>query len=240
MLTMTLMDTVGVQQSIITDELEDDEDGIEAWAALISHFEYSTEDLRAEALYHAWDKEELKDGEHPDVLWAKLTSIQRKLHKLNEECSDKALMRKFVSGIQRLPDNPYNNVIASYKSQLVIGKPYTPIQIRELLGLVYKESKENSRHKNMNMKGFIALKTCQVCKKNGHTKENCWVEHPEKRPKGQGMKKTYTKNSKQPQVTCWKCGRQGHRQKDCKMRDDSENSKTGNGSCYDASFQKHP
>ncbi len=81
---MTLMDTVGVQQSIITDELEDDEDGIEAWvAALISHFEYSTDDLRAEALHHAWDEEELKNGEHPDVLWARLTSIQRKLHKGN-------------------------------------------------------------------------------------------------------------------------------------------------------------
>ncbi len=52
MLTLSLADTAGVQQSIITDELEDDEDGIMAWAALVTHFEYSTEDVRAEVLFH--------------------------------------------------------------------------------------------------------------------------------------------------------------------------------------------
>ncbi len=46
---MTLMDTVGAQQIIITDELEDDEDGIAAWAALVIQFEYNTEDVRIQA-----------------------------------------------------------------------------------------------------------------------------------------------------------------------------------------------
>ncbi len=54
MLTLTLIDTVGAQQSIITDELEGDEDGVAAWAALVMHFEYSTEDLRAEARAYVW------------------------------------------------------------------------------------------------------------------------------------------------------------------------------------------
>ncbi|MCP4286646.1 MAG: hypothetical protein GY792_19735 [Gammaproteobacteria bacterium] len=45
-LMLTLADTVGAQQSICTDELEDSEDGIGAWASLIKHFEHSTGDLR--------------------------------------------------------------------------------------------------------------------------------------------------------------------------------------------------
>ncbi|MCP4320015.1 MAG: hypothetical protein GY789_29555, partial [Hyphomicrobiales bacterium] len=103
MLTPSLADTVGVQQSIITDELEDDEDGIAAWAALVTHFEYSTEDIRAETLFHKWEEESLGCGEHPDVLWARLSSLQRKLIKLGEECNDKNLMRRFISAIDKQP-----------------------------------------------------------------------------------------------------------------------------------------
>ncbi len=62
---------------------------------------------------------------------------------MNEDCSDKSLVRKFISGIKKSPNNPYENVIASYKGQLVMGKPYTPLQLRELLGMTYKESETN-------------------------------------------------------------------------------------------------
>ncbi len=168
MLTLTLMDTVGVQQSIITDELEDDEDGIAAWTAIIMHFEYSTEDLRAEALHHAWEEETLSSGEHPDVLWARLASIQRKLLKLNEDCSDKSLVRKFISAIQKLSNNPYESVIASYKGQLVMGRPHTPLQLRELLGMTYKESNNSSKEQDCSrMKGFGSIMKCDYCKKPG-------------------------------------------------------------------------
>ncbi len=214
MLTLTLMDTEGVQQSIITDELEDDEDGIAAWAALTMHFEYSTEDLRAEALYHAWEEETLNSGEHPDVLWARLASIQRKLLKLNEDCSDKSLVRKFISAIQKSPNNQYESIIASYKGQLVMGKPYTALQLRELLGMTYKESKENRKEENAGMKGFLTISKCDHCKKQGHNIKECWTKDPSKRNQNKQRQKGSNHKGKQ-EITCWGCNKPGHYEKQC-------------------------
>ncbi len=42
LLTLTIADSVGAQQSIVMDEHENGEDGVTAWAKLIKHFERST------------------------------------------------------------------------------------------------------------------------------------------------------------------------------------------------------
>ncbi len=177
MLTLSLGDTVGVQQSIVTDVLEEDEDGIEAWAALVTHFEYSTEDIKAEALFHKWEEERLLQGEHPDVLWARLSSIQRKLAKIGEGCSEKNVIRRFISAIEKQPGNSYNEVLAAYRGQLIKGKPFTSTELREFLSITHKKNNLNDNEKDRYqgataMKGFITkeAKKCNHCRKPGHEK----------------------------------------------------------------------
>ncbi len=165
-LTLSLADTVGVQQSIITDELEDYEDGIAAWAALVTHFEYSMEDIRAEVLFHKWEEERLGCGEHPDVLWARLSSLQRKLIKLGEKCNNKNMMRRFISAIDKQPGHIYGEVLTSYRGQLIMGRPYTSTELREFLSITYKKSNQNDVNEaQVGMKGFMTTVTFSHCSK---------------------------------------------------------------------------
>ncbi len=60
LLTLAIANSVGAQQSIVMNELENDEDGVMAWAKLIKHFERSTQDIRIEYLLHQWENEALK------------------------------------------------------------------------------------------------------------------------------------------------------------------------------------
>ncbi len=50
MLTLAIAVSVGAQQSIVMDELENDEDGVTAWTKLIRHFEKSTQEVRIEQM----------------------------------------------------------------------------------------------------------------------------------------------------------------------------------------------
>ncbi len=75
MLMTCLGETHGVQQGIVIDALEENEDGINAWARLVTHFEFSMGDIQAETLSHAWEQEKLQTNEHPDVLWTRLTLL---------------------------------------------------------------------------------------------------------------------------------------------------------------------
>ncbi len=218
MLTLSLADTVGVQQSIITDELEDDEDGIAAWAALITHFEYSTEDIKAEVLFHKWEEESLGCGEHPEVLWARLSSLQRKLAKLGEECNNKNLMRRFISAIDKQPGHIYGEVLASYRGQLIMGRPYTSTELREFLSITYKKSSQNDINKAQEgMKGFIATETCSYCSKRGHAVNTCWLKDPSKKP--EALK---TRVPKYKNVKYYNYGKSGHIKKDCRAKNNQE------------------
>ncbi len=64
-LILSLIDTVGVQNSIVTDRLRHQKDGVRAWADLIVHFEKTSEDLRIESLIQKWDTTQLTPGQHP-------------------------------------------------------------------------------------------------------------------------------------------------------------------------------
>ncbi len=50
--TLAIADSIGAQQSIVMDELDNDEDGVIAWAKLITHFEQSASEVKIEHLLH--------------------------------------------------------------------------------------------------------------------------------------------------------------------------------------------
>ncbi len=101
LLMLAIADSAGAQQSVVMDELDNDEDGVTAWAKLIKHFEQSTQEVRVEHLLHQWENDALKPEEHPDELYGRLTAIRRRLEKHGEVISDANLTRRFVSAIER-------------------------------------------------------------------------------------------------------------------------------------------
>ncbi len=163
MLTLSLINTVGVQQAILNDELENDEDGVRAWSLLIRQFELSTQDLKTDELYREWDDETLKPSEHPAILHSRLVSIQRKLARLNEQVTNKNLVRRFISAIERQRGHPYKEVISAYNNQMILGNPHTPEQLLEFLEVVYRQTKTN-RSDEPPMKGLAMAKvSCKLC-----------------------------------------------------------------------------
>ncbi len=111
MLILSLLDSTGIQKSIVADRLRYEKDGVRAWADLVQHFEMSSKDLRVEKLTKQWDDAVLETGDHPDQLWTKLTSINQNLRKLGEEFKQSHFMRRFIAGIKATPGNPYKHVL---------------------------------------------------------------------------------------------------------------------------------
>ncbi len=217
MLVLSLLDSTGIQNSIIGDRLRYEKDGVRAWTDLILHFEMSSKDLRVENLTKKWDYAALQVGEHPDKLWTELTPINQNLAKLGEEFKESHFMRRFVAGIKAQPGHPYKHVLTLYKGSVITGPPLKINQLRELLSDAYEDEKMANGQGIQNMKGFIVFKACEVCKKKGHTKEDCWVAHPDKKPKTRSKYERSMRNN-EPWPTCWKCGKPGHTKKECKTR----------------------
>ncbi len=67
------------------------------------HFEHRTPELKLDQLYEEWESELLKTCEHPDVLHARLMSIQRKLNPNSEERSVDSVTQ--VTSPVPVPDN---------------------------------------------------------------------------------------------------------------------------------------
>eukprot|EP01084_Bolivina_argentea_P295662 509079_1 len=219
MLILSLLDSTGVQRSIVGDRLRYQKDGVRAWADLVLHFETSSKDLRVESLTKKWDKATLEAGEHPDQLWTRLASINQNLKKLGEEFKESHFMRRFIAGIKTQPGHPYKQVLTMYKGTVIAGSPLKINQMRELLSETYEDEKAaNGRGTEENMKGFIVFKVCQVCKKKGHTKESSWVAHPDKKPKAANINDRHARGNKEPRIICWSCGEPGHTKKECMKR----------------------
>ncbi len=160
MLILSLIDSEGIQKSIMEDRLRHEKDGVRAWADLVSHFETSSRDLRIESLTKKWDCAELKAGEHPDKLWTKLTSINQRLSKLGEQFRDSHFIRRFVAGIKAQPGHPYKEVLTVYKGSVVAESPLTLNQLRQLLSEAYEDDKMVNPQDTGPMRGFIAIKSC--------------------------------------------------------------------------------
>ncbi len=68
LLILTLGETVGIQQSLVMEEAEDEGDGVAMWAKLVSHHERRTVQLNIVKLMNKWENKTLGMGEHPDQL----------------------------------------------------------------------------------------------------------------------------------------------------------------------------
>ncbi len=99
---------------------------------------------------------------------------------------------------------------------MIAGSPLSINQVRELLSETYDEKLASDKAEGM--KGFIAFKVCEACKKKGHTKADCWVAHPDKKPKRAYANSSYMKSNRETKLTCWKCGKPGHTKKECRTR----------------------
>ncbi len=155
-------------------------------------------------------------GRPPDKLWTELTSINQNLKKLGEDFKDSHFMRRFVAGIKAQPGHPYKQVLTLYKGSVIAGAPLKINQLRELLGETYEDEKVANSQETQNMQGFIAFKVYEVRKKKGHTKVDCWVAHPDKRPNRTSKNDRYTRSNKETGPTCWNCGKPGHVKRECR------------------------
>ncbi len=216
-LILSLIDTVGVQNSIVTDRLRHQKDGVRAWADLIVHFEKTSEDLRIESLIQKWDAAQLTPGQHPDQLWSKLAAINQNLNKFGEERNEKNFIRRYIGAIKDQEGHPYKEVFAMYRGSIIAGKPYTAEQLRELFSETYAD---NNLMKNQEsaviMKGFMTTVTCSHCLKQGHTAEQCWKKHPSKAPRRNTAGPRREGKNANKEIECWKCGRRGHKKNECR------------------------
>ncbi len=167
-LVLSLIDSTGIQKSIVRDRLWYAKDGVRAWADLVAHFETCSKDLRVENLTRKWNDAVLGVGDHPDKLWMQLTSINENLRELNEGFTESQLMRRFIAGIKAQPHHPYKQVLTLYKGSILAGTPLKINQLRELLNETYDEEKETQIHATVPMQGFAALIVCAGCNKKGH------------------------------------------------------------------------
>ncbi len=218
MLILSLLDSTGIQKSIVGDRLRYEKDGVRTWADLVLHFEMNSKDLRVGNLTKKWDDAVLQVGEHPDKLWTELNSINRNLAKLGGEFRDSHFMRRFIAGIKAQPNHPYKQVLTLYKGSVIAGPPLKINQLRDLLSETYDDERMADSQSEENMKGFIVFKVCEVCKKKGHTKVDCWVAHPDKKPNRTSKNDRYARSDKESRLTCWSCGKPDHTKRECRAR----------------------
>ncbi len=127
---LSLIGTIEVQQSIVTDRLRHSKNGVRAWAELINHFERSSKDLKVEQLFCKWDAAQLGQGEHPDQLWARLSSIRESLIQLNEPVTERRMVQRFAASIEAAQINIYEGVMDYYRGHLIDGSPSNIKQLR--------------------------------------------------------------------------------------------------------------
>ncbi len=150
------------------------------------------------------------------MLWARLSSLQRKLTKLGEDCGDKNPMSRFISAIDKQPGHIYGEVLTSYRGQLIMGRTYMSTELREFLSITYKKNSQNNVNEaQVGRKGFMTTVTCSHCSKLGHVVDKCWLKDPSKKPEALN-----TRVPKYKSVKYFNCGKKGHIKKECRAKND--------------------
>ncbi len=141
-----------------------------------------------------WGAEKLGEGEYPDILYRRLTSIRRQLENLGGPITDKTTTRRFMSAITKQHNHPYGQVVGSYRSQMIQRNPYKIDDLKEFLAVTFWENQAKNKEKEQ----WIAHKGLAVinkCNRQGgsHGREvqeqepGTQVQHPQgqKSPQGQ-------------------------------------------------------
>ncbi len=213
LLVLALEPTKGAQRSLVVNTSTSDEDnGVLIWANLIKYFETSTRETRIASLLQLWERETLKQSEHPDELYGCLTAINSRLAGLGEEYTDTKLLMRFISAVERSGDERYSPAIQQYYGAQIQGSGYTLDQLRELLARVNATS-EAVKMAGPTLKGLATTPKCAHCGKLGHVENDCWTRHPTKAPSRKPDRhKTGWKR------LCWECGKEGHIAAECPMK----------------------
>ncbi len=190
LLTSAISNSEGAQQSIVMDELENDEDGITAWMKLIIHFEQSTQEVRVENLLHQWENEVLLANEHPDQLYGRLYLMKTRLEKLGKNMSEANPTRRFVLAIEKEENNKYRDVITFYRGQMIIGNTCPVASLREFLSYVY--ANKIDRATKPAMKGLASITGCSNCGKVGHSERECWSKRPRNKKNTEKGQRTHS------------------------------------------------
>ncbi len=193
-LTLSLIHTVGPQQALLESGVEDDEDGTMALARLIKHFEYTTKELRILELLEKWQRETLRTGEDPSLLYTKLLNLQRQLSSLGEDFTNTSLIKKFIASVQEGDGKLYESVIDGYERCMVMGPLPMTEQLMELMTIKYRKFRADPVKQEPMMAGLASAERCQHCGKMGHKEDDCWTKHPSKAPerKPKGQRNTQT------------------------------------------------
>ncbi len=107
---------------------------------LVKHFELTAKGLRSQELHTKWEAEALRPGEHPELLYARLLTLQRKLATLGNELSEDNLTRKFLAAVRLGDEHLYGPVIREYNRDAVRGRPLTLSQLLELLAVEHRHT----------------------------------------------------------------------------------------------------
>ncbi len=141
-LLLALEGTKVPQQSIVINRsVGTESNGIQMWADLIKHFEMSSREVRMSALLKEWERCTLKEGEHPNELYGKLTAINSKLEALNAGHTCDQLKMRFVSVIEQDESGKYTHAIQQYRGTQIEGAGWSLKTLLEFLTHIYNTQK---------------------------------------------------------------------------------------------------
>ncbi len=156
---------------------------------------------------------------HISTLYARLSTLNRRLTALGDGFSPQVTVRRFIHAIEKQKNHPYKGVLQQHRGQTIKGKPYTLDELRELLAYVYATA-ENRKETELG-----AAMKCSFCTKEGHEEQEYWAKNSELK---RGHRETakaprFKKEDHRRRLRCYNCGKKGHLKRECRAPSRMEN-----------------